>query len=156
MRAGGNLPYTQPSLNPTYQPTQLNSTFQPNSFRTDALNTTGVFSNVSQSAEETPPMIFFIIPIFVYLCIFAYGQIKSSDTFSIREYSIFSYISFAIFIFGYSRYCTYLVNGGKEMVKFISMYLMCTSIIALIYYMYKIIISDDTGTTTTTTTTTSS
>lgn len=156
MRAGGNLPYSQPSLNPTYQPTQFNSTIQPNRFRTAALNTTGAFSNVSQSVQANPHTFLFFLPVLVYLCIFLYGYLVSSDTYSTREYSIFSYISFAIFILGYSRYCTYLVSGGDEMVSIISMWLMGTSIIALIYYMYKIIISDETGTGTTTTTTTSS
>jgi hypothetical protein len=60
-----------------------------------------------------------------------------------RDYSIISYVSFIILGIGYWRYCISKQDGGNNMILYIALYLIITSIIALSFSFYKIIMGND-------------
>ncbi len=104
--------------------------------------TTDAISNVHGSIKSNPHISLFLLPIIVYGCIYIYDYFLTGEM-DTRDYSLISYVSFIIFGIGYWRYCISKQDGGNNMIFYIALYLIITSVIALSFCFYKIIMGDD-------------
>ena len=104
--------------------------------------TTEAISNAHVTIKSNPHTSLFLLPIIVYGCIWIYNYFLTGDM-DTRDYALISYVSFIIFIIGYWRYCASKSEEGYNMILFIAIYLMATSMVALSISFYNIIMGDD-------------
>ena len=130
-----NKPPSSINMNTSFTPSNINNTPQmipeSNVSETIGINNDSINQHIS--------LIF--IPIVIYGLTFLYGHFTGGP-FNTKFYSILSYLSFCIFLIGYSRYCIYKTNQSTG-VFYISIFLIITSSIAILYSLYNILFTNN-------------